>query len=243
MNFRSIIIAPIMESEEHTRISHLLNIIILSSLILAITYSIVSLFASPFQVYRLLMSIGLILMILVSFALLRLRKIRATSLVVTILGLIFTTSTVLFTGGIRAPIALDEALNFMRKGDTLVVWKLDRLGRSLKHLIEIINNLMDNGMYFMSLQEKIDTTSTSGKLIFHIFAALAEFEREIISERSKAGLKAARARGRFGGRPKKLNEQQTQMVKKMWKDHTIPIDEICRTFDISRPTLYNYLKE
>ena len=102
---------------------------------------------------------------------------------------------------------------------------------------------MDNGMYFMSLQEKIDTTSTSGKLIFHIFAALAEFEREIISERTKAGLKAARARGRFGGRPKKINEEQTRMVKKMWKDHTIPIDEICRTFDISRPTLYNYLKE
>ena len=147
------------------------------------------------------------------------------------------------SGKIKDRPALDEALNFMRKGDTLVVWKLDRLGRSLKHLIEIINNLMDNGMYFMSLQEKIDTTSTSGKLIFHIFAALAEFEREIISERTKAGLKAARARGRFGGRPKKLNEEQTKMVKKMWKDHTIPIDEICRTFDISRPTLYNYLKE
>ena len=138
---------------------------------------------------------------------------------------------------------LEEALGDLRAGDILVVWKLDRLGRSLKHLIEIINRLMDNGMYFMSLQEKIDTTSTSGKLIFHIFAALAEFEREIISERTKAGLKAARARGRFGGRPKKLNEEQAKMVKKMWKDHTIPIDEICRTFDISRPTLYNYLKE
>ena len=139
--------------------------------------------------------------------------------------------------------ALDKALNFMRKGDTLVVWKLDRLGRSLRHLIEVINNLMDDGMYFMSLQENIDTTSTSGKLIFHIFAALAEFEREIISERTKGGLKAARARGRFGGRPKKLNEEQAQMVKKMWKDHTISIEEICRSFDISRSTLYLYLKE
>ena len=147
------------------------------------------------------------------------------------------------SGKIKDRPALDEALNFMRKGDTLVVWKLDRLGRSLRHLIEIINKLMDHGMYFMSLQEKIDTTSTSGKLIFHIFAALAEFEREIISERTKAGLKAARARGRFGGRPKKLNEQQTQMVKKMWRDHTITIEEICRTFDISRTTLYHYLKE
>ena len=139
--------------------------------------------------------------------------------------------------------ALDKALNFMRKGDTLVVWKLDRLGRSLRHLIEVINNLMDDGMYFMSLQENIDTTSTSGKLIFHIFAALAEFEREIISERTKGGLKAARARGRYGGRPKKLNEEQAQMVKKMWKDHTISIEEICRSFDISRSTLYLYLKE
>jgi len=147
------------------------------------------------------------------------------------------------SGKIRDRPILDKALNFMRKGDTLVVWKLDRLGRSLRHLIEVFNKLMDEGMYFMSLQEKIDTTSSSGKLIFHIFAALAEFEREIISERTKAGLKAARASGRMGGRPKKLNEEQMQMVKKMWIDHTITIDEICRTFDISRSTLYHYLKE
>ena len=123
------------------------------------------------------------------------------------------------------------------------MWKLDRLGRSLRHLIEVMNNLMDNGMYFRSLRENIDTTSTSGKLIFHIFASLAEFEREIISERTKSGLKSARARGRVGGRPKKLNEEQTQMVRKMWKDHSITIEEICRTFDITSPTLYRYLKE
>ena len=147
------------------------------------------------------------------------------------------------SGKINDRPALDKALNFMRKGDTLVVWKLDRLGRSLRHLIEVINNLMDGSMFFMSPQENIDTTSTSGKLIFHIFAALAEFEREIISERTKGGLNAARARGRFGGRPKKLNEEQAQMVKKMWKDHTISIEEICRSFDISRSTLYLYLKE
>jgi len=147
------------------------------------------------------------------------------------------------SGKIKERPILDNALTFMRNGDTLVVWKLDRLGRSLRHLIEVINQLMDSGMYFMSLQEKIDTTSTSGKLIFHIFAVLVEFEREIISERTKAGLKAARARGRFGGRPKKLNEEQTQMVKKMWKDHTIAIDEICRTFDISKTAMYRYLKE
>ena len=147
------------------------------------------------------------------------------------------------SGKIKERPVLKDALNFMRKGDTLVVWKLDRLGRSLRHLIEVINQLMDSGMYFMSLQENIDTTSTSGKLIFHIFAALAEFEREIISERTKAGLKAARTRGRFGGRPKKLDEKQTQMVKRMWKDHTITIDEICRTFDISKTALYRYLRE
>ena len=147
------------------------------------------------------------------------------------------------SGKINDRPALDKALNFMRKGDTLVVWKLDRLDRSLRNLIEVINDLMDDGMYFMSLQENIDTTSTSGKLIFHIFAALAEFEREIISERTKAGLKAAKARGRYGGRPKKLDDKQTQMVKRMWKDHSVTIDEICRTFDISRTAMYRYLKE
>ena len=147
------------------------------------------------------------------------------------------------SGKINDRPALEKALNFMRKGDTLVVWKLDRLGRSLRHLIEVINDLMDDGMYFMSLQENIDTTSTSGKLIFHIFAALAEFEREIISERTKAGLKAAKSRGRYGGRPKKLDHKQAQMVKRMWKDHSVTIDEICRTFDISRTAMYRYLKE
>ena len=86
---------------------------------------------------------------------------------------------------------LDEAMKFMRKGDTLVVWRLDRLGRSLQHLIKVINFLNDNGKYFMSLQENIDSKSTGGKLIFHIFAALAEFERDIISERTRAGLAAA----------------------------------------------------
>jgi len=102
---------------------------------------------------------------------------------------------------------------------------------------------MDKGIYFKSIQENIDTTSTSGKLIFHIFAALAEFEREIISERIKAGLKAGRTRGRFGGRPKKLDVKQTQMVKKRWKDHSVTIDEICRMFDISKTAKYRYLKE
>ena len=94
---------------------------------------------------------------------------------------------------------LEEALAFLVEGDTLVVWKLDRLGRSLKHLIEVVNELYDRGIYFKSLQENIDTNSSGGKLIFHIFGALAEFERDIIRERTRAGLEAARARGRVGG--------------------------------------------
>lgn len=113
------------------------------------------------------------------------------------------------SGAIADRPKLEEALNFMRDGDTLVVWRLDRLGRSLKHLIEIINHLHDRGLYFKSLQENIDTVSSSGKLIFHIFGALAEFERNIISERTKAGLKAARARGRYGGRPRRIDENHS----------------------------------
>jgi DNA invertase Pin-like site-specific DNA recombinase len=99
-------------------------------------------------------------------------------------------------------IGLDEAINYVRKGDTLVVWRLDRLGRSLPHLIETITGLNNRGIGFKSITESIDTTTSGGKLIFHIFGALAEFERDIIRERTQAGLTAARARGRKGGRPK-----------------------------------------
>ena len=99
---------------------------------------------------------------------------------------------------------LDEALNYVRAGDTIVVWRLDRLGRSLKHLIETITGLNDRKIGFKSITESIDTTTSGGKLIFHIFGALAEFERDIIRERTQAGLNAARARGRKGGRPKSL---------------------------------------
>src|SRR3990170_7616784 len=97
---------------------------------------------------------------------------------------------------------LAEALNFVRSGDTLVVWKLDRLGRSLKHLIETIRDLEQRQVSFKSLTENIDTTTSGGKLVFHLFGALAEFERDLIRERTQAGLAAARARGRMGGRPK-----------------------------------------
>ena len=137
---------------------------------------------------------------------------------------------------------LEEALAFLREGDTLVVWKLDRLGRSLKHLIEVVNELYDRGSYFKRLQENIDTNSSGGKLIFHIFGALAEFERDIIRERTRAGLEAARARGRVGGRPKKLDDKKVALAKSMMADHSNSIADICDTLGISKATLYRYLK-
>jgi DNA invertase Pin-like site-specific DNA recombinase len=103
---------------------------------------------------------------------------------------------------------LEEVQNFLREGDTLVVWRLDRLGRSLKHLIETITELNNRNIGFKSLTENIDTTTSGGKLVFHIFGALAEFERDIIRERTQAGLIAARARGRKGGRPKALTQKK-----------------------------------
>src|SRR3989441_2562990 len=106
---------------------------------------------------------------------------------------------------------LDQALSYVREGDTLVVWKLDRLGRSLKHLIETITTLNNRKIGFKSLTENIDTTTSGGKLIFHFFGALAEFERDLIRERTLAGLQAARARGRRGGRPKALTTKTVQM--------------------------------
>src|SRR5512144_113668 len=139
-------------------------------------------------------------------------------------------------------IGLDEALSYVRPGDTLVVWRLDRLGRSLPHLIETIKGLADRGIGFKSITESIDTTTSGGKLVFHIFGALAEFERDIIKERTQAGLNAARARGRKGGRPKALTPKKAQQALTLYnaKNHTI--DEICRTLNISRATLYRYIK-
>jgi DNA invertase Pin-like site-specific DNA recombinase len=137
---------------------------------------------------------------------------------------------------------LEEILGFIRKGDTLVVWKLDRLGRSLKHLIQVLNTLDERGVYFKSVQESLDTSTPGGKLIFHVFGALAEFERDIIRERTMAGLAAARARGRKGGRPRKLSKQQVEMAKNLMNDRTIPIDEICKTMGVSKATLYRFAK-
>jgi DNA invertase Pin-like site-specific DNA recombinase len=133
---------------------------------------------------------------------------------------------------------LKEALDILRSGDTLVVWRLDRLGRSLKHLIDIVNQLRERDVGFRSLQESIDTTTSGGKLVFHMFGALAEFERDVIRERTQAGLQAARARGRQGGRPKVLDGPKLEMVRKMYEDRKYLPDDICKAMGISRATLY-----
>jgi DNA invertase Pin-like site-specific DNA recombinase len=137
---------------------------------------------------------------------------------------------------------LTEALSHLRGGDTLVVWRLDRLGRSLRHLIDTVTDLQDRAIGFKSLQESIDTTTSGGKLVFHIFGALAEFEREIIRERTQAGLQSARARGRTGGRPKALSKSKAEMARQLYEDRTYSIEEICKTLGISRTTFYRYVK-
>jgi len=136
---------------------------------------------------------------------------------------------------------LTEALSHLRAGDTLVVWRLDRLGRSLRHLIDTITELAERGVGFKSLTENIDTTTSGGKLVFHIFGALAEFEREIIKERTRAGLQSARARGRKGGRPKALTAKQVQMLRQLAAGKVSSVDEICQTLGIGRTTFYRYV--
>lgn len=139
---------------------------------------------------------------------------------------------------------LQEMLSILREGDILVVWRLDRLGRSLADLVHIITNLNERGVKFKSISDgSIDTTTANGLLIFNIFAALAQFERQLIKERTLAGLSAARARGRQGGRPKmEASDPKVITAKKLHLDKTLSIDAICSTLDISRPTFYRYLK-
>ena len=137
---------------------------------------------------------------------------------------------------------LDKALSFLREGDTLVVWKLDRLGRSIQHLIQTVNDLQSKKISFKSLQENIDTETSGGKLVFHIFSALAEFERELIRERTQAGLTAARARGKMGGRPPLLDTRQINRMIEMYDEEKNTVAEICKIYNISRPSFYNYLK-
>ena len=132
----------------------------------------------------------------------------------------------------------------LREGDTFVVWRLDRLGRSLKHLIETITTLQVQGIGFKSLTENIDTSTATGQLVFHIFGALAEFERNLIKERTVAGLEAARSRGRRGGRPKlKTSASKVVMAKKLYADKSNSIVDIQKTLGISKTTLYRYVKK
>ena len=140
---------------------------------------------------------------------------------------------------------LRRLLDHVREGDVIVIWKLDRLGRSLKNLVELVSDLIDRGVGLKSLNDPIDTSTSQGRLIFNIFASLAEFERDVISERTKAGLKAARARGRFGGRRPGLSSQaETTAIaaEALYKDKSLSISEICEKLGISKPTLYKYLR-
>ena len=136
---------------------------------------------------------------------------------------------------------LAEAFDFVRGGDTLVVWRLDRLGRSLKQLIERITALEARGVGFRSLTEAMDTTTSGGRLIFHVFGALAEFERAVIRERTLAGLAAARARGRLGGRPPALTAAHIEMARTLLADRTRPIREVYTALHVSRSTLYRHV--
>jgi len=136
---------------------------------------------------------------------------------------------------------LEKTLEALRAGDTLVVWRLDRLGRSLSHLITTVGELQERGVGFKSLQEAIDTTSPTGNLVFHIFGAIAEFERNLIRERTQAGLAAARARGRKGGRPQKLDAAKVALLYKLYGEREKTVREICGLLGISKPTLYDYL--
>jgi len=145
------------------------------------------------------------------------------------------------SGAQRERPALGEALAFMRAGDTLVVWRLDRLARSLKQLIETVEDLDGRGIGLRSLTEAIDTTTSGGKLVFHIFAALAEFERSIIRERTMAGLAAARARGRTGGRPPALGDADIAAAKALLADPAITARQVAERLGVSLSTLYRHL--
>ncbi|WP_457572829.1 recombinase family protein [Desulfolithobacter sp.] len=138
---------------------------------------------------------------------------------------------------------LAKALEQLRPGDTLVVWRLDRLGRSLKHLIEVVEDLQEKSVAFCSLTEGMDTSTPGGKMIFHIFGALGEFERDLIRERTNAGLQAARARGRVGGRKNKLTPAQVKTLLSMYESKQYTTRQIRETFGISQPTLYRYIRE
>lgn len=137
---------------------------------------------------------------------------------------------------------LEQCLKALRPGDTLVVWRLDRLGRSLADLVDTITKLEQKGVSFKSLRENIETKSATGKLIFHVFASLAEFEKNLIRERTMAGLQAARARGKKGGRKPALSEKQVREIKRLFSDPEIPVTQIAERYGVSRTTIYKAVK-
>ena len=149
------------------------------------------------------------------------------------------------SGAKTARPVLDDLLKRLRQGDVLVIWKLDRLGRSLKHIVTLTNELMERKIGLISINDPIDTTTPQGRLMCNIFACLAEFERDVIRERTQAGLIAARARGRKGGRPKGLSKPATataMAAETLYLEGQLSVQEICDQLQISKPTLYSYLK-
>jgi len=136
---------------------------------------------------------------------------------------------------------LDRLLDQLRQGDTFVVWRLDRLGRSLKHLIQIVEDLAEADVGFKSLTEGMDTTTSGGKLVFSIFGALAEFERSLIRERTMAGLAAARSRGRVGGRPPVMTAEKIKVARNLYQARDLTVEEIAKTIGVSRKTVYRHL--
>jgi DNA invertase Pin-like site-specific DNA recombinase len=145
------------------------------------------------------------------------------------------------SGSLRERPELTKALDYLRTGDTLVVWRLDRLGRSLRHLIDTVGVLSDRGIALASLTESIDTGTSGGRLIMHIFGSLAEFERELIIERTHARLAAARARGRRGGRPSALSGEKLLAAGRMYESKDYTVATIARTLGVSRATVYRHL--
>ncbi|AGL15147.1 hypothetical protein L083_1637 [Actinoplanes sp. N902-109] len=139
---------------------------------------------------------------------------------------------------------LAAVLDYLRPGDVLVVWQLDRLGRNMRHLIDTVNALHERDVQFRSLRENIDTTTAAGRLVFHVFAALAEFERDLLRERTSAGLEAIasrRARGRRGGRPRKMTPEKIAVARQMYASQTFTVDQIARTLGVTRGTVYAHL--
>ena len=146
------------------------------------------------------------------------------------------------SGALAARPELAKVLDQLRPGDTLVVWKLDRLGRSLRHLLEAVGDLERRGVGFKSLRESVDTTTPGGRLVFHLFGALAEFERDLIRERTAAGLAAARARGRKGGRPPVMTPEKAAVARQLYDARRHPVAAIAKTLGVSRASIYRALE-